>query len=65
MAGDVAELVAAADTSVILNLAFLGEDRLWPALFGRVFAPPAVQSEFERLARFDHRFRGLSFPELS
>src|SRR4051794_6520397 len=56
-------LIAAADTSVVLNLAWLRQDRLWPALFDRVLAPPEVQAEFQRLASVDDRFRGLRFPD--
>jgi predicted nucleic acid-binding protein len=56
-------LIVAADTSVVLNLAWLRQDRLWPELFDRVLAPPAVQAEFQRLVLADHRFHGLRFPE--
>jgi hypothetical protein len=57
MAGAGSGLIAAADSSVVPNLAWLREDRLWPALFGRVPASPAVRSEFERLASMPARWR--------
>ena len=55
-------MIVVTDTSVVLNLAWLREDRLLAALFGGVLAPPIVCEEFERLARVDSRFRGLTFP---
>lgn len=55
-------MIVVTDTSVVLNLAWLGEDRLLDILYGAVFAPPEVQAEFERLAQVDHRFQGLRFP---
>jgi len=58
-----AGVIVVTDTSVVLNLAWLREERLLAELFGSVFAPPAVRAEFERLALADHRFRGLHFPE--
>ena len=51
------------DPSVVLNLAWLHEERLLPALFGSELAPPPVRAEFERLALADPRFHGLRFPE--
>jgi len=50
------------DTSVILNLCWLGQEELLSKLFGCVIAPPEVRHEFERLALSDPRFVGLSFP---
>lgn len=55
-------MIVVADTSVILNLCFLGQETLLPALFGTVYAPPEVESEFLRLAAVDIRFTGLAFP---
>jgi len=55
-------VIVVTDTSVVLNLAWLREERLLPALFGKVLAPPIVKAEFERLERADPRFHGLSFP---
>jgi predicted nucleic acid-binding protein len=49
-------VIVVTDTSVVLNLAWLREDRLLPELFGQVLAPPIVRAEFERLTRADLRF---------
>lgn len=56
-------MIVVADTSVILNLCFLGHETLLPALFGTVHAPPEVEAEFLRLATEDIRFMGLAFPD--
>jgi predicted nucleic acid-binding protein len=50
------------DTSVILNLCWLGEQELLAGLFGEVLAPREVRVEFENLAASDPRFTGLAFP---
>jgi len=55
-------VIVVADTSVILNLCFLGQEPLLPLLFGTVHAPPQVEAEFLRLANVDVRFQGLVFP---
>ena len=55
-------MIVVADTSIILNLCFLGQEELLRLLFGVVFAPPQVEAEFLRLARVDSRFQGLVFP---
>lgn len=55
-------MIVVADTSVILNLCFLGHESLLPVLFGTVHAPPEVEAEFLRLAGADIRFQGLVFP---
>lgn len=55
-------MIVVADTSVILNLCFLGHEALLPVLFGTVHAPPEVEAEFMRLAAADIRFMGLAFP---
>lgn len=62
MGGNGRDVIVVTDTSVVLNLAWLGEERLLRELFGSVLAPPIVQTEFERLAHIDARFRGLRFP---
>lgn len=62
MGKDAAGVIVVTDTSVVLTLAWLREERLLPELFGKVLAPPVVQAEFERLARVDARFHGLRFP---
>ena len=55
-------MIVVADTSVILNLCFLGQEPLLPVLFGTVHAPPQVAAEFVRLAAADVRCQGLVFP---
>jgi predicted nucleic acid-binding protein len=50
------------DTSVVLNLCWLGLDSLLALFFDRVLAPVEVREEFERLAKSDARFGGLIFP---
>jgi len=55
-------VIVVADTSVILNLALVGQDGLLTALFREVFVPPVVQSEFVRLAASGGRFGGVGFP---
>lgn len=56
-------MIVVTDTSVVLNLVWLGEARLLELIFQRVVAPDAVKREFDRLAVADARFRGLRFPE--
>lgn len=51
------------DTSVVLNLCWLGLDSLLSHFFDRVLAPIEVRNEFDRLANSDSRFSGLSFPD--
>lgn len=51
------------DTSVILNLCWLGEQHLLEGLFGEILAPLEVRVEFENLAATDPRFVGLTFPD--
>ncbi|MBK8038984.1 MAG: DUF3368 domain-containing protein [Verrucomicrobiaceae bacterium] len=55
-------MIVVADTSVLLNLAFLGLDRLLVELFGEVHVPQMVVTEFTRLAATSGRFAGLAFP---
>jgi len=55
-------MAVVSDTSVILNLCFLGHEELLTKLFGEVLSPPEVAAEFENLAASDPRFRGLIFP---
>lgn len=55
-------MIVVADTSVILNLCFLGHESLLQVLFGTVHAPLEVEAEFLRLAGADIRFQGLVFP---
>lgn len=55
-------MIVATDTSVVLNLCRVGLEGLLQDLFGEVLAPPAVASEFQRLAAIDLRFAGLLWP---
>lgn len=55
-------MIVVADTSVLLNLAFLGHEGLLTVLFGEVHVPVAVAREFARLAASSGRFAGLSLP---
>ena len=45
-----AVVTVVSDTSVLLNLCYLGEARLLPEICGIVLAPPEVRVEFDRLA---------------
>lgn len=55
-------MIVVADTSVVLNLGRIQHDLLLGTLFGRVFVPKEVASEFCRLAGADPRFTGLILP---
>lgn len=55
-------MLVVADTSVILNLCFLGIEQILPPIFGDIRSTPVVHAEFERLAAHDERFHGLKFP---
>jgi len=55
-------VIVVADTSVLLNLAFLGRDDLLVSLFGAVWIPEAVEREFIRLSASSGRFGGLKMP---
>jgi uncharacterized protein len=55
-------VIVVADTSVILNLALVGQEELLAVLFREVFVPPAVGAEFARLAASLGRFAGLRLP---
>lgn len=57
-----ADVLVIADTSVLLNLCRVGHDHLLPGLFSEIRIPPAVQSEFLRLAHTHPRFAGLALP---
>lgn len=54
-------MIVVTDTSVVLNLCVLQQERLLSDLFGRVLAPPSVMREFQRLASVDPRFVSLTF----
>lgn len=55
-------MIVVTDTSVVLNLCRVGLECLLHDLFGEVLSPPAVASEFQRLAAMDQRFIGLLWP---
>jgi predicted nucleic acid-binding protein len=55
-------VIVVADTSVILNLALVGQEDLLAVLFHEVLIPAAVQAEFSRLASSSGRFAGLGLP---
>ena len=55
-------MIVVADTSVLLNLAFLGLEGLLAALFGEVIIPAEVEREFLRMASSTGRFGGLKLP---
>lgn len=55
-------MIVVTDTSVVLNLCRVGLEGLLQDLFGEVLAPPAVASEFQRLAVMDPRFIGVLWP---
>lgn len=56
-------MIVVADTSVILNLALVGHENLLETIFHEVVVPPAVQSEFVRLADSSGRFADLALPK--
>jgi uncharacterized protein len=56
-------VIVVADTSVILNLAFAGQERLLELLFKVVLAPPEVRDEFESVVHRKACFKGLQFPD--
>lgn len=51
------------DTSIALNLCWLGREDLLFAIYGEVIAPGQVKREFERKVATDLRFAGLHFPK--
>lgn len=55
-------MIVVADTSVLLNLAFLGKGDLLGQLFGEVWLPHAVVREFQRMSASKGRFAGLALP---
>lgn len=55
-------MIVVADTSVLLNLALVGQVHLLGAMFGQVMIPVAVNDEFERLVATAGRFAGLTLP---
>ena len=56
-------MLVVSDTSVLVNLAVVGETRILAQLFQTVVAPRAVRDEFGRLAAAETRFRGAVWPE--
>lgn len=55
-------MIVVADTSVILNLALVGQEELLAVLFREVLVPPSVVSEFARLSASHGRFAGMRLP---
>ena len=55
-------MIVVTDTSVVLNLCCLKQEKLLSDIFGTVIAPSAVAGEFQRLASIDRRFLDLTFP---
>ena len=55
-------MIVVTDTSVVLNLCWLGRESLLSAIYEGVLAPEQVRLEFERKAATDPRFTGLIFP---
>jgi predicted nucleic acid-binding protein len=55
-------VIVVADTSVILNLCRVEEERLLQQLFVRVLVPREVATEFTRLSSVHPRFAGLILP---
>lgn len=55
-------MIVVADTSVILNLCRVEQERLLQQLFGRVVVPTEVAAEFSRLSTGAARFTGLELP---
>jgi predicted nucleic acid-binding protein len=55
-------MIVIADTSVILNLCRVQQERLLQQLFKRVLIPAQVASEFARLSQVRQRFSGVALP---
>lgn len=55
-------MIVIADTSVLLNLAFLQQEQLLENLFQGAWIPIAVRDEFVRLTASTGRFAGLTLP---
>ena len=55
-------MLVVSDTSVLVNLAVIGETRILAQLFQTVIAPQAVRDEFARLVVAETRFRGAVWP---
>jgi predicted nucleic acid-binding protein len=56
-------VIVVADTSVFLNLACVGQEKLLLRLYNVVFTPPEVREEFERACARYARFANLTFPD--
>lgn len=55
-------MLVVSDTSMLVNLAVIGETRILAQLFQTVIAPQAVRDEFARLVAAETRFRGAVWP---
>jgi predicted nucleic acid-binding protein len=56
-------MLVVSDTSVLINLAVIGQAGILSRLFQTVVAPEAVRAEFVRLASTELRFRGAQWPD--
>jgi len=56
-------MIVVADTSVILNLCRVQQERLIQDLFHRVLGPSQVADEFVRLAKIQPKFSGMTLPD--
>jgi predicted nucleic acid-binding protein len=56
-------MLVVSDTSVLINLAVIGEAQILQRLFLVVVAPSAVRAEFGQLAVREVRFRGACWPD--
>jgi predicted nucleic acid-binding protein len=56
-------MLVVSDTSVLINLAVIGEVRILQRLFFVVVAPSAVRAEFGQIAVREARFRGACWPD--
>ena len=56
-------MLVVSDTSVLINLATIGESEFLRRLFHTVVAPEAARAEFARLASTEPRFRSATWPE--
>jgi hypothetical protein len=56
-------MIVVADTSVILNLCRVQQERLLQRLFHRVLIPSQVADEFVRLVKIQPKFAGMSLPD--
>ena len=56
-------MIVVADTSVILNLCRVQQERLLQQLFQRVLVPAQVADEYIRLVKIQPKFSGMTLPD--